>query len=250
MAYASKAGRARTNPSNPQAHAICDRCGFRYNFIDLQWQFDWRGSALQNLRILVCKRCNDTPDEQLRSIVLPPDPPPIINARVEPFTSDEGANFLTPTGQTNSIGVPTYTSGTTIVNGAKTFTYQPFGNPTGETQAAQMPIVAGQAYSVTVPVMSIFAPITGTIITVTCSAAHNLSTGAQVSVEGVTNSLASGIFSITVTSGTAFQYTIASSIPSGSIMTGGTLVKTANMGLPYGYTTVPLVPPPTNGMPL
>ena len=40
MGYASQAGRARTDASNPQAHAICDRCGFRYNHVDLRWQFE------------------------------------------------------------------------------------------------------------------------------------------------------------------------------------------------------------------
>lgn len=249
MAYASKAGRARTNASNPQAHAICDRCGFRYNHINLQWQFDWRGSALQNLRVLVCKRCNDTPDEQLRSIIIPPDPPPIINARVEPFTVDEAANFLTPTGSLNRIGVPTYTSGTTITNGANTITYEPFGNPTGQTQAAQMPLVADNIYGVALPVLSMTSAGLAQV-NVTCSSAHGLSTGSQVSVEGVTNSLAAGYFSVIVTTATAFTYAVYSAIPAGSVMTGGTLVKTANIGLPYGYTTVPLVPPPTNGMPL
>jgi len=242
VGYASQAGRARTDPRSPRAHAICDRCGFRYNFQDLNWQYDWRGAALQNLRILVCGRCKDVPDEQLRAIVLPADPTPIINARVEPFTADEGANFLTPTGQTNAIGVPTYNSGTTITNGAQTITYQPIGNPTGLTQAAQMPLVLDQVWSVTVPVISMIAAGT-TTITCTCSSAHGLSSGAQVSIEGVKNKLASGIFSITVTTGTAFTFSVFSAIPSGSLLTGTTLVKTANIGLPYGYTTVPIISP-------
>ncbi len=42
MCYASRSGRASTNASNPQAHAICDRCGFRYNHVNLKWQYDWR----------------------------------------------------------------------------------------------------------------------------------------------------------------------------------------------------------------
>ena len=65
MSYASQAGRARTNPGSPDAHAICDRCGFRYNFKDLAFQFDWRGPTLKNLYILVCDECLDTPQEQL-----------------------------------------------------------------------------------------------------------------------------------------------------------------------------------------
>src|ERR1700743_755266 len=89
MGYASRSGRARTSSSNPNAHAICDRCGFRYNWIDLHWQYQRRGASLMNIRILVCDDCLDMPSEQLRSIILPSDPPPIINARVEYFLEDE-----------------------------------------------------------------------------------------------------------------------------------------------------------------
>ena len=85
MAYASRAGRARTSAKNPQAHAICDRCGERLNHVDLSWQFDWAGAGLINKRLLVCDHCNDTPQQQLRSIVLPADPPVIMNARPEYF---------------------------------------------------------------------------------------------------------------------------------------------------------------------
>ena len=85
MSYASRAGRARTSAKNPQAHAICDRCGERLNHVSLSWQFDWAGAGLINKRLLVCDHCNDTPQQQLRSIVLPADPPVIMNARPEYF---------------------------------------------------------------------------------------------------------------------------------------------------------------------
>lgn len=81
MAYASRAGRARTSPSNPQAHAFCDRCGGRFNHVDLSWQLDWAGASMVNKRILVCHNCLDEPQQQLRAIVLPPDPVPILNPR-------------------------------------------------------------------------------------------------------------------------------------------------------------------------
>ena len=82
MGYASRAGRARTSATNPQAHAICDRCGFRYNHVDLRWQFDWRGATMQNTRMLVCDTCYDQPQAQLRAIIVPADPVPIQNPRV------------------------------------------------------------------------------------------------------------------------------------------------------------------------
>lgn len=89
MSYASRAGRARTSARNPQAHAICDRCGGRYNHVDLSWQFDWAGAGLINKRILVCGSCMDKPQQQLRSIILPADPPVIMNARPEYFLEAE-----------------------------------------------------------------------------------------------------------------------------------------------------------------
>ena len=85
MGYASKAGRARTSSRNPQAHAICDKCGGRFNHVDLHWQYDWAGASLKNKNMLVCDRCLDLPQQQLRAIVLPTDPVPIYNPRPQLF---------------------------------------------------------------------------------------------------------------------------------------------------------------------
>lgn len=89
MAYASIAGRARTDPRRPQAHAICDRCGFRYNLVDLIWQHAWRGNDLVNIQLRVCELCLDIPFENDRPLYLPPDPPPVDQPRVENFAVDE-----------------------------------------------------------------------------------------------------------------------------------------------------------------
>ena len=89
MGFGSISGRARTDVNNPRAFACCDRCGFWYNHCDLQWQFDIRGRGLVNIRILVCETCNDEPSYQLKPRIIPPDPLPILNARVEPFCYDE-----------------------------------------------------------------------------------------------------------------------------------------------------------------
>jgi hypothetical protein len=55
---------------------------------------------MQNLRILVCRDtgggCLDVPSEAaLRTIVLPPDPPPVFNARPEAYPIDEGLMPMT-----------------------------------------------------------------------------------------------------------------------------------------------------------
>lgn len=82
-------GRARISPRRPQAQGVCDRCGFRYPHAALKFQYDWQGPRLANLRILVCPACYDKPQEGLRTIVLPPDPMPIMNPRPEMFVSDD-----------------------------------------------------------------------------------------------------------------------------------------------------------------
>jgi hypothetical protein len=76
-------------PQNPEAFAQCDRCGDWWNRSQLMWQMQWSGTHLYNLGILVCPRCIDVPQEQLRTIILPPDPPPVINARPPNFTFEE-----------------------------------------------------------------------------------------------------------------------------------------------------------------
>ena len=89
MAYASKQGRARVSSRNPQAAGVCDRCGGVYNHVDLGWQYDWAGASMINKRLLVCNTCMDDPQQQLRSIVLPADPMPIMNARPQQFVNAE-----------------------------------------------------------------------------------------------------------------------------------------------------------------
>jgi len=85
MGYASKSGRASTNPSNPRAFGICDRCGFLYNHYTLRWQYDWAGAGMINKRLLVCNRRYDEPQSQLRAIIVPTVPVPVANPRVQNY---------------------------------------------------------------------------------------------------------------------------------------------------------------------
>lgn len=98
-------GRASVRPSDPRAFAVCDRCGMWYNHENLTWQYQFAGPNLQNLRLLVCRKCLDIPQPQLKPRILPPDPVPIMNARPEFFTIDEtdwigtqAGGFLGPQG--------------------------------------------------------------------------------------------------------------------------------------------------------
>jgi len=100
-------GRASVSSRNPRAFGICDRCGFLYNHHKLQWQFDYRGAALMNIRILVCETCLDVPQNQLRNIILPADPTPIMNARVQDYVTASTNTRTT----SNQVLVPIAASG-------------------------------------------------------------------------------------------------------------------------------------------
>lgn len=83
-------GRAYTDPSAPEPPGICDDCGFKYMRSELKWQYDFRGDTLQNLRYLKCWRCLDIPQDQLRTVIVPPDPVPIKDPRPGFYASQEG----------------------------------------------------------------------------------------------------------------------------------------------------------------
>lgn len=90
-------GRFSVDPSAPLARGVCDRCNFWFQLRDLQWQWQWAGSRLQNLRILVCKSCLDRPQIQLKSIIIPADPLPVMNPRPGAILSSD--NNVAPLGQ-------------------------------------------------------------------------------------------------------------------------------------------------------
>lgn len=95
-------GKATVDPSYPQAFAVCDRCGIWHNHVDLQYQHVIAGQAYINSRMLVCERCWDEPSLFLRPLILPPDPVPIRDPRVENFAADE-IDYLTATDTDNHI---------------------------------------------------------------------------------------------------------------------------------------------------
>ena len=240
MGYASQAGRARTNPSNPQAHAICDRCGFRVNHVDLQWQYDWRGATMQNIRLLVCNTCYDTPQEQRRAIVVPADPEPIFQARVQDFAQSE-TNYQTITQPATidpTTGIPVPINTTLSTQNGQNLLTQPIGIPADLDESAVMPLEGKTHYRVKLTPLSV-SSIGTDQITVTFPSPHGLSTNNQIVVEGLSNVHATGAYSITVTTATAFTYQTNKAIPAGSLLTGSTLMVTADIGMPYGFDQLP-----------
>ena len=81
--------RAEVDPEAPMAWASCQRCGMNTNLYKLSWQQQFAGPSLLNTNLLVCDRCLDKPAPFLKTLVLPPDPPPVLNARPEPYSIDE-----------------------------------------------------------------------------------------------------------------------------------------------------------------
>ncbi len=85
--------RARISARNPRSIARCDRCSFVWNLNTLRFQYYYQGPTLQNTGFLVCRDCLDLPNEQTRTIVLPPDPLPVLNPRIEDY-AQEIPNFF------------------------------------------------------------------------------------------------------------------------------------------------------------
>lgn len=132
MGYASRLGKARISARNPQAAAVCDRCGGVFNHVNLRWQFDWRGASLQNIRLLICQRCEDRPQEQLRAIVVPADPMPIQNPRTQDYQA-AASNLRTTQGNTTDpvTGLPVPGGGTRATQNDLLRTTQQTGEPPG-----------------------------------------------------------------------------------------------------------------------
>ena len=243
MAYASISGRAKTNPNNPQAHARCDRCGFIYQHCDLRWQFDWRGATMQNTRVLVCTPCYDSPQEQGRAITVPADPIPIINPRVESYVDAETDFFRTLGSTTDATtGIPVPGQTTIVTQSGLQITPDVIGRPGGLAQGAVMPLQASVTYGAVLPVVSVLA-LGNDTVQVTCSSAHGLSSGAQVSVLGLANPAACGFYTVTVISSTAFSYEVyALAVKGAYIGTSTTRIITCSVGAPYNYSQIPVLP--------
>lgn len=234
MAYASRAGRARISARNPQAIGVCDRCGIWYNHVNLRWQYDWRGASLQNIRLLVCNSCYDEPQSQLRAIVVPADPVPIVNPRIQDFVQAE-MTYQTTSGQ-NTIDP---TTGIPIPGGDVIVTqnnYQYVTQVTGAPNGSLNDLPGTDPNAVTYRNIS-NAVNNGTGgIRLTLDTTNGMITGQNVivaNVGGVTN--ANGNFTITVVTSTRID--LDGSTFAGSYTSGGYVIN--NPSLPYGFDEVP-----------
>lgn len=244
MAYASQSGRARTSAKNPQAFAVCQRCGIWYNRVALNFQFEWRGAQLQNTYILVCRECMDVPQEQNRAIILPADPVPIFYPSVENFENAESdyRAISQPPAFDPVTGIPIPSTTLRITEDCNNRVLDPFGLPVGFNQNAVMPYngAVQQAFGVPLALLSVISNDTSTVV-VTCSAVHGLATDGQVSAQGLNNAAANGFYSVTVLTATAFSYQTYSSIPAGSLLAPTSRIVTALVGIPRGFKDIPKI---------
>jgi hypothetical protein len=243
MGYASRSGRAKTNPRNPQAFAICDRCALWYNHYQLKWQYDWAGASLINKRILVCNTCYDTPQEQLRAIIVPADPVPIVNPRVEPYAWDEidrrqVSGYNTTNKQT---GIPVPQGDTRVTTYSNTAT-----NNTRVTQQTGEPPNGTNQKPGTDPNAVTYRNITNVtnngigIIRVTVSVTSGFITGQRVIINDVVGATAAnGRWTITVINQT--QFDLQNSTFTGAYVSGGYVIN--DPSLPYGFDEVPKTGP-------
>lgn len=227
-------GRAKVSTRNPEAFAICDNCGFQYNHSELRWQFEWAGNKLVNLRQLVCRRCNDIPNTQLRAIVIPADPMPIMNPRVPIYPMAE-MNYRTTSGQ-NTIdpqtGIPIPGSVMRITEDDEYRVTQ----ETGEPPNGRNELPGTDPNAVTYRVIYNAANNGSGLIRLTVNTTNGMITGQQITVgEVVGTTEANGNWTATVVSLT--QVDLQGSSFSGAYIGGGYLIN--NPALPYGFNEVP-----------
>jgi len=243
MGYASKSGRARTDARNPRAFAVCDRCSIWYNHYQLSWQYDWAGASLVNKRILVCSTCYDVPQEQLRAIVIPADPVPIVNPRVEPYAWDEiDRRQVSGYNTTNqSTGIPVQkgdTRVTTIDDDVPDQTR--VTQQTGEAPGGKNQKPGTDPNAVTYRDIINVANNGIGIIRITVSVTLGFITGQRVIINDVVGvTAANGKWTITVINPN--QFDLQNSSFTGAYVSGGYVIN--NPSLPYGFDEIPKTGP-------
>lgn len=243
MGYASRSGRARTSARNPQAFAVCDRCALWYNHVNLKWQYDWAGASLINKRILVCDTCYDEPQQQLRSIIIPADPVPIVNPRTEPYTWDSTdyrqiSGYNTTNAQTG-IPVPQGDVRVTTEDNAPTPDKRVV-QQTGEAPYGTNQLPGTDPNAVTYRTVTNAVNNGSGLIKLTVATTNGMITGQMVTVQEVGGvSAANGDWTITVVDKTTIV--LDGSAFSGAYTSGGYVIN--NPSLPRGFAVIPRTGP-------
>jgi hypothetical protein len=96
----------KVDPTNPLGAGQCDLCGRWWQLRELRPQQEWAGTHLYTFYSMRCRECWDIPQEQLRTIILPPDPPPLLNARVPNFAYEEQTVRIVQRGSSDPLAFP------------------------------------------------------------------------------------------------------------------------------------------------
>ena len=234
MGYASKLGRAKINSRNPQAAGRCDLCGFIFSRSELRPQLQWAGNKLIDLKQLVCRRCNDIPQTQLRAIVIPADPTPVLNPRPEnyrvastDYRSTSGQNTVDPL---TGIPIPGNTLRITE-NDDYRVTQQ-----TGGARGSLNELPGTDPNAVTFRYISGAADNGSGLIRLTVDTTNGMITNQRVTIGDVVGTTeANGNWTITVISVTEID--LQGSTFTNAYSSGGYVVN--NPALPYGFTEIP-----------
>lgn len=227
-------GRARVSSANPQAFAICDNCGFLFNHANLRWQMDWAGNKLINKRQLVCMRCNDQPQTQLRAIVLPADPKPIMNPRVQNYQAASTDNR-----QASEPAVTDFWTGIPIPKGALRITENDdyrVTQATGEPPGGLNDKPGTDQNAVTYRIISGAVNNGSGLVRLDVNTTNGMITNQRVIIGDVLGTTeANGNWAITVINST--QIDLQGSVFTNAYVSGGYVVN--NPSLPYGFTEIP-----------
>lgn len=89
MSWRPHPRRTTLDINDPDPWATSDRSGFIGDHSKMMFQMQYAGSQLINTGLLVHPDEYDIPNEQFRTLVLPPDPDVLFNARPEPLVIDQ-----------------------------------------------------------------------------------------------------------------------------------------------------------------
>lgn len=231
-------GRAKVNARNPEAFAICDGCGFLYQHSELRFQLQWSGNKLVNLKQLVCRRCNDIPQTQLRAIVLPADPMPIMNPRVQNYQA-ASTDYRATSGQNTvdpETGIPILGNTLRITENDDYRVTQQTGAPDGSLN--ELPGTDPNAVT--------YRTISNAVnngfgnIRLTVNTTNGMITGQTVTIGDVLGTTeANGNWTITVIDVTTVD--LDGSTFTNAYSSGGYIVN--NPALPYNFTEIPKTGP-------
>jgi hypothetical protein len=162
---------------------------------------------------------------------------------VEDFAAAETNYRITVPGSVDFItNIPKPSDDFRVTMDCQNRVTQEIGAPRGLDQNAVTPYngAVQRAYGVVLSPLSLTANGTATI-TATFSAAHGLKTNDQIAVEGLTDPIAAGFFSVTVSNPMTFTYMTNVNVAAGGLLTGTTRMITVLVGLPLGDDQIPQV---------